>query len=72
MAKNFMDEIKGMSREERAQYFMDNKTAILSADALDSVNGGVASNGENTNSDCPYTGNWWSSLGFICGGARQC
>lgn len=72
MANNFMDKIKGMSREERAQFFMDNKSAILNPEALDEVNGGLASNGENTNSEVPYTGNWYSSFGFVCEGRRQC
>jgi len=73
MALNWKEDIKGMSREERKQYFLDNKNELLSASELDAVNGGVASNGENTNSDIvPYYGRWYSSYGFICHGQEWC
>lgn len=74
MDKKFFDMISGMSKEERGAFFLENKTEILSSDALDDVNGGLAAqgNGQNTNSEVPYTLCWFSSRGFICQGRVVC
>ena len=82
MDKNELNRIKGLSREERAEYFRNNKEACLalSEDELDKVNGGAGAGAfrdpepnENPNSEeVPYEGAWWSSIGFICDGMVGC
>ena len=82
MDKNELESIKGLSREERAEFFKKNKADILalSADDLSKVNGGAGAGcyrdpgaNENPNSEeIPYGGAWYTSFGFICNGERWC
>lgn len=73
MDKGFIEELKGLSREERKQAFMEKKSELLDLEALSAVNGGAAAgSGENPDSDVPYTGNWISSWGFVCHGEVLC
>ena len=67
MDQKLLDSLKGMSREERAEYFAVNRTDLASS-GLDAANGG----GENPNSSCPYKNCWVTSFGYICKGVREC
>ena len=68
MDQKLLDSLKGMSREERAEYFAENRTDLASS-GLDTANGG----GENPNSSCPDPkGNYVTSWGFICRGQTEC
>ena len=69
MNQEHFESLKGMSKEERAEYFRAHKSELLSADALKSVNGGATT---NPNSEVPFDGNWYSSFGFVCQGNRFC
>ncbi len=76
MDDRIRNELKDMSREERASYFEENKADILDG-RLESVNGGLAAvaaeQKENPNSsEVPYNGNWYSSFGFVCDGEVIC
>lgn len=72
MNNKIVDELKGMSREERAEYFRQHKSELLDSD-LQNVSGGRnAEPGENMASEVPYDGNWYTSRGFICEGQVQC
>ena len=74
MDKSFFEELKGKTREERAEMLKNNKDVALCLDELGAVNGG---NNERANmnpnsSECPYLGNWVSSFGYICRGEVVC
>ncbi len=72
MDKEFLESLKGKTREERAEYFKEHKSAIMDGD-LETVSGGTASAAENPNSDVPdENGNWISSFGYVCRGRRMC
>ena len=72
MDQNFLNSLKGKSREERLEYFNSHKSELMDSQ-LEAVNGGTSSHkGENPNSDVPYGGNWISSYGFICHGEVIC
>lgn len=66
-----LESIKGLSREERKQYFESHKAELLD-DSLKAVNGGTNAEIENPTSEVPYGGNWFSSPGFVCEGEVQC
>lgn len=69
MNKSLIEEMKGKSREERADYFMSHKEELLSSADLKSVNGGATT---NPKSEVPFDGNYWTSWGFVCKGDRFC
>ena len=74
MDQNLLNSMKGMSREERLEYFKAHKTELMDSQ-LAAVNGGARASshkGENPNSDVPYNGNWISSYGFVCHGEVIC
>lgn len=72
MDQKVIDEVKGLSREERSAFFNEHK-AELFEDALASVNGGILrSTPENPDSECPYKGNWYTSFGYVCKGETIC
>lgn len=72
MDHSVVEQMKGMSREDRKAFFSSNKSA-LSSSALSCVNGGEGSEKQNPNSEeCPYQGNWISSDGYICDGEVIC
>ena len=73
MNKELLSEMKSLSREERVDFFKQNKSALLES-ALSAVNGGK-DDGErkNPNSDIvPFENNWMSSFGYICNGEEIC
>lgn len=42
-------------------------------ESLSCVNSGAGeNNNENTNSEVPYKGNYYTSLGFVCSGSHFC
>ena len=73
MEQKTMEELKGMSREDRMAYFNANKSALMERD-LEVVNGGSASvrPHENPDSDCPYNRCYFTSFGWICDGVVGC
>jgi ribosomal protein L29 len=75
MDEKIREQLKDMSREERASYFAENKTDIL-GERLETVNGGLAAAAEEkenpNSSEVPYKGNWYSSFGFVCDGEVIC
>ncbi len=76
--KKIIEEVKGMTREEKKAYFEKNKKALLNIADLDVVNGGgkggKAPEVENPNSEemAPDFGPWYTSFGYICDGERCC
>ena len=85
MDKKELERIKGLSREERVEFFNKNKNEILAlnADDLAAVNGGFLwwndddsaykpKPHENPDTDCPYRDCYYSSFGFICDGEVIC
>ena len=73
--KKIIEELKGMSREEKAAYFEKNSKTLLNANDLDAVNGGADDiNVLNPNSEetAPEFGPWFSSFGYICDGEEIC
>ena len=72
MNKEVLESIKGLSREERKQYFESHKAELLD-DSLKAVNGGTGEDDDsNPTSEIPFGGNWFSSPGFVCEGEVQC
>ncbi|MBQ9159308.1 MAG: hypothetical protein IJ136_08285 [Erysipelotrichaceae bacterium] len=72
MDKSLLEQLKGMSREERTAYFNEHKSELME-ESLSCVNGGAgASNNENPNSEVPYKGNYYTSWGFVCNGSHFC
>ena len=74
MNKKLLESMKGMSREERMEYFKAHKSELPES-SLDTVNGGAASakTNENPMSDIvPYKDRWISSWGYICDGEVVC
>ncbi|MBR2762470.1 MAG: hypothetical protein IKE16_06760 [Solobacterium sp.] len=73
MEKKMLEELKGMSREERMDYFRAHKSELME-NALDTVNGGAAGRNsrENPNSSCPYKNCYYTSFGWICDGVQSC
>ena len=71
MNMEVLESIKGLSREERKQYFESHKSELLD-DSLKAVNGGTGEDVENPTSEIPFGGNWFSSPGFVCEGKVQC
>ena len=69
MDQALIESMKGKSREERADYFKNHKSELLSVDDLKSVNGGGTT---NPRSEVPFDGNWWTSWGFACKGEHFC
>ena len=67
MANKTLEELRGLSREERMEYFKAHRRE-LKDEGLEAVNGGAASVmlGENPNSDCPYNGCYFTSFGWVC------
>lgn len=70
MERIMMEELKTMSREERAAYFKTHKSELLD-ETLEAVSGGKKGK-ENPNSSCPYKGNWYTSYGWVCNGVQSC
>ncbi len=73
--KKIINEVKGMTREEKKAYFEKNSKTLLNANDLDAVNGGSEnSNVINPNSEemSPEYGPWFSSFGYICDGEEVC
>lgn len=69
-----LEAMKGMSREEREEYFKNNKSQFIET-ILTAVNGGAAKSAGRENPDseqCPYKNCWFSSFGFICDGEQIC
>lgn len=72
LEKKTLDALKGMDREERAEYFKKHKSDMMD-DVLTTVNGGASEPVENPNSEeVPYKGNWISSFGYVCDGEEIC
>lgn len=71
MDQKFIEEMKRLSREERMAYFNEHKAELME-DVLSAVNGGAASQRPNADSEVPYGGNYWTSLGFVCGDHIAC
>ena len=72
MDQAVMEQVKGMSEEERRE-FLEKNQSELASDTLNKVNDDAA-DGEkkNPNSECPFEGNWESSFGFVCNGEEVC
>lgn len=68
-----MEELKGMSREERMAYFRQSKSALENS-ALESVNGGKGdtTNNNPNSSGVDDKGNYYSSWGYSCAGRVVC
>ena len=66
-----LKELKGKSREERSEYFKSHRSELLAA-GLEKVNGGASTEVVNPDSEVPYAGKWYSSLGFVCGNSEMC
>ncbi|MBR2760009.1 MAG: hypothetical protein IKD66_02460 [Solobacterium sp.] len=75
MANKIMEQLKGMSKEERIPFFKAHKSELAET-VLHSVNGGTGNDAEliaNPNSEeCPFEGNWISSDGYVCNGEVVC
>ena len=69
MDLQMIEAMKGKTREERLEYFRTHKVALLSNNALKSVNGGATT---NPNSENPWDGDYWSSWRYVCNGDRWC
>ena len=73
MNQKLVENLKGMSREERMAFFTEHKSDFISLSDVSSVNGGAGAEVENPNSEeCPYEGNWISSDGYVCNGEVVC
>lgn len=77
MTKYDLEQLKGLSREERKNYFMDHKSEVLSLSDLDQVNGGFIKcdgirslNPGSVEED--FQGKFFSSFGYICDGVEMC
>lgn len=70
-----LEELKGLSREERQAYLKDHVTELkLDSAELESVTGGAGYlSKRNPDSDSPDDkNNWCTSMGYVCNGKELC
>lgn len=71
MNKKVLEELKGMTTEERLSYFKAHKGEILD-ELLKSVNGGNDAGVKNPDSEDVFENAIFSSFDFICKGEEVC
>ena len=77
MTKKDMEQLRGLSREERKSYFLNHKSDVLSLSDLDQVNGGFikCDGGRSLNpgsAESYFQGKCFSSFGYVCDGVEIC